>query len=257
MKMRGERSWWWWWEKNQVGGQQRQDERMRTNNVVNAVNNNNNNNEEQDEFVMDNITYLQQELKELAPLAFRARLAAKEYARERSRLPGRIGSMLYDGYRSWIKYGKWKSSGMTWEQVWNKYEDQVLNEVKNNTTTTTAEQQQQLQQQQMFTTFSSGRKDDDVTAATTTNVEIPAIASLLGRDDYSLNDEELTARICLRILERSVVTNDAIDRLFLKRRGAVEDDDIQQQQMQQQEQQVNDVGDGITAALVLLVTIAT
>jgi len=46
-----------------------------------------------------------------------------------------------------------------------------------------------------------------------------------GRGDYEetaaisdgLDDEELTARICLRIMERSVVTNDAIDRLFLKR----------------------------------------
>jgi len=32
-----------------------------------------------------------------------------------------------------------------------------------------------------------------------------------------LDDEELTARICLRILERSVVTNEAIDRLFQQR----------------------------------------
>jgi hypothetical protein len=262
--MKGEQQWWWWKKKrNQVDGcqQREENERMRINNVaVNDINNskttNNNNNHEEDDdefVVLDNITYLQQELKELAPLAFRARLAAKEYARERSRLPGRIGSMLYDGYRSWIKYGKWKSSGMTWEQVWNKYEDQVLNEVKNintvgsNVTTTTATVAQQRQQQQISTPVRTRRSDNDVTAATT-SVEFPTITSLLGGDDtYPLNDEELTARICLRILERSVVTNDALDRLFLKRRVAVEDDDIQQQQMQQQQkQQVNDVGDGST-----------
>ena len=32
-----------------------------------------------------------------------------------------------------------------------------------------------------------------------------------------MDDEELTARICLQILERGVVTNDAFDKLFLKR----------------------------------------
>ena len=144
---------------------------------------------------IDSVTYLQQELKELAPLAFRARLAAKEYARERSRLPARIGSMLYDGYRSWKKYGKWKSTGMTWEQVWNKYEDQVLKEAM----------------------VELGIKMPDSTVEYSA---APTLESLDATED--LDDEELTARICLRILERSVVTNDSIDRLFLKRL-AVED----------------------------------
>lgn len=148
---------------------------------------------------IDNITYLQQELKELAPLAFRARLAAKEYARERSRLPARIGSMLYDGYRSWKKYGKWKTTGMTWEQVWNKYEDQVLKEA--------------MMELGMEMPESSV---DYATASTVERLEVT--------DD--LDDEEITARICLRILERSVVTNDAIDRLFLIRLAV---DDVKQQ----------------------------
>ena len=148
---------------------------------------------------IDNITYLQQELKELAPLAFRARLAAKEYARERSRLPARIGSMLYDGYRSWKKYGKWKTTGMTWEQVWNKYEDQVLKEA--------------MMELGMEMPESSA---DYATASTVERLEVT--------DD--LDDEEITARICLRILERSVVTNDAIDRLFLIRLAV---DDVKQQ----------------------------
>ncbi|KAL9186100.1 hypothetical protein ACHAXT_005338 [Thalassiosira profunda] len=132
-------------------------------------------------------SYLQQELKELAPLAYQARLAAKKYARERSRLPGRIGSMLYDGYRSWRRYGKWKSTGMTWEQVWNKYEDQVLREAR--------------------------EELEDAEEATWPQ---------LLRED--LDDEELTARICLRILERSVVTNEAIDRLFLERLAEAEEE---------------------------------
>jgi len=144
--------------------------------------------------------YLQQELKELAPLAYQARLAAKKYARERSRLPGRIGSMLYDGYRSWRRYGKWKSSGMTWEQVWNKYEDQVLREAESDAKVL----------------FEECLEDENC---------VPSEMSFGDEEEEGLDDEELTARICLRILERSVVTNDAIDKLFLKRLSD-EDDHI-------------------------------
>lgn len=67
--------------------------------------------------------------KELAPLAYEARNAAKKYARERSMVPGRVFSMCYDGYRSWRSYGKWNPEGMTWEQVWEKYEQQIVDEL--------------------------------------------------------------------------------------------------------------------------------
>lgn len=63
---------------------------------------------------------------DLAPLAFEARLAAKKYARERCHLPGRIASMVYDGFRAWKTWVKWSVEDMTWEQIWNKYETQVL-----------------------------------------------------------------------------------------------------------------------------------
>jgi len=144
--------------------------------------------------------YLQQELKELAPLAYQARLAAKKYARERSRLPGRIGSMLYDGYRSWRRYGKWKSTGMTWEQVWNKYEDQVLQEAMGELENGAA-----VDDEAKNTIFNSSTSEE----------KIEGVANSVTRGE-DIDDEELTARICLRILERSVVTNGAIDRLFLK-----------------------------------------
>lgn len=167
-----------------------------------------NNNPHSDEY------YLQQELLSLAPLAYQARLAAKKYARERSRLPGRIGSMLYDGYRSWRRYGKWSSGGMTWEQVWNKYEDQVLREA--------------MEELERDVVVSVGDEEED-------EEEMSNAALLLkwkGEDGVGagaglMNDEELTARICLRILERSVVTNDAIDRLFLKRldEAVIDDED--------------------------------
>lgn len=135
---------------------------------------------------------IKQELKELAPLAYQARVAAKKYARERSRLPGRIGSMLYDGYRQWRRYGKWDNSGMSWEQVWNKYEDQVLSEVM---------------EEMMMTGVEDDVMDDE-------DEELASATASLFSKGNDLDDEELTARICLRILERSVATNEMVDRLF-------------------------------------------
>jgi hypothetical protein len=67
-----------------------------------------------------------QEPQELAPLAYEARVAAKKYARERCIVPGRILSMAYDGFRSWKNYGTWNAEGLSWEQIWYKYEEQVL-----------------------------------------------------------------------------------------------------------------------------------
>jgi len=146
---------------------------------------------------------IKQELKELAPLAYQARVAAKKYARERSRLPGRIGSMLYDGYRQWRRYGKWDNSGMSWDQVWAKYEDQVLGEVM---------EEMMLASSSSSSSSSRGVSDveveeEDVELATTA-------ATLFNNYGNDLDDEELTARICLRILERSVTTNEMVDKLF-------------------------------------------
>ena len=162
--------------------------------------------------------YLQQELKELAPLAYQARLAAKKYARERSRLPGRLGSMLYDGYRSWRRYGKWKSTGMTWEQVWNKYEDQVLREAMEELEDASAKKANEILSESSSSSSSAVDSDNDDIEGMDTS----ALPKVGGED---LDDEELTARICLRILERSVVTNKSIDKLFLRRLAEEEDSD--------------------------------
>lgn len=131
---------------------------------------------------------------ELAPLAYQARVAAKKYARERSRLPGRIGSMMYDGFRQWRRYGKWETNGMTWEQVWRKYEDQILREAM------------------MESGGSEGGNTGALEGFPGLDLEEEGMF-----ENADLDDEQLTARICLRILERSVVTNEAIDKLFLKR----------------------------------------
>lgn len=107
--------------------------------------------------------------KDLAPLAFEARVAAKKYARERCILPGRLASMAYDGFRSWRRWGTWSVEGMSWEQIWNKYETQILEE------------------------YMEDNSDVDL-------------------DELQ---EEITAQICLRILERSCITNETVDKMFL------------------------------------------
>lgn len=68
--------------------------------------------------------------EDLAPLAYRARVAAKLYARERCFLVARVAASMYDGMRTWTKYGSFNSCGMTYQQVWNKYAAQVLEECR-------------------------------------------------------------------------------------------------------------------------------
>jgi len=65
----------------------------------------------------------------LAPLAYEARCAAKQYARERCNMFGRIISIAYDGIRHFIKYGFWSSKGLSWDELWSKYEEQVIQEI--------------------------------------------------------------------------------------------------------------------------------
>eukprot|EP00591_Stephanopyxis_turris_P018628 CAMPEP_0195536582 /NCGR_PEP_ID=MMETSP0794_2-20130614/46337_1 /TAXON_ID=515487 /ORGANISM="Stephanopyxis turris, Strain CCMP 815" /LENGTH=301 /DNA_ID=CAMNT_0040670035 /DNA_START=394 /DNA_END=1299 /DNA_ORIENTATION=- len=67
---------------------------------------------------------------ELAPLAYEARVAAKEYARERCHMPGRLMAVAYDGFRHLKKYGKWSTKGLSWDQIWNKYERQIRKEIQ-------------------------------------------------------------------------------------------------------------------------------
>ena len=59
--------------------------------------------------------------EELAPLAYEARKAAKLYARERCHVPARVAASLYDGFRQFKRYGKFQPSGMSYDQVWDKY----------------------------------------------------------------------------------------------------------------------------------------
>jgi len=113
--------------------------------------------------------------EDLAPLAYRARVAAKLYARERCSLPARIMANLYDGFRQWRKYGHFDTHGMSYQQLWEKYATLVLKECKADAAAAAA--------------------DDD------------------GEDDD--DEDDLTAKICMKILERSCSTNEMVDNLVL------------------------------------------
>jgi len=99
--------------------------------------------------------------EDLAPLAYRARVAAKKYARERSEVPARVAASLFDGWRQFCKYGRFQSSGMSYPQLWEKYATQIMEE-----------------------------------------------------DDFE-NEQDLTSKVCYKILEKSCETNQKVDSLFL------------------------------------------
>ena len=117
--------------------------------------------------------------EDLAPLAYQARVAAKLYARERCQVPFRVFCQLFDGYRQFKKYGKFQTSGMSYDQIFEKYHDQLMLE----------EAQHQLLQQE--------------------DVEPYEV------DEHGLTEQDVTAKICLKILERSCVSNENVDRWVL------------------------------------------
>ena len=67
-------------------------------------------------------------LEERARLASMARHAARLYVRERCHLPSRVVAHLYDGLRHLKEFGTFRVTGMTWEELWDKYEKKILSE---------------------------------------------------------------------------------------------------------------------------------
>ncbi|CAJ1922518.1 unnamed protein product [Cylindrotheca closterium] len=110
--------------------------------------------------------------EELAPLAYNARIAAKEYARSRCVWTARLMTTAFDIYRGRLG----KSSSMSWEELYKKYEAQIVEEECNSEL--------------------NGNQSDD---------------------------EDLTMRIYLRILEKSCSTNQAFDSMFLNEEEDDED----------------------------------
>eukprot|EP00518_Triparma_eleuthera_P002586 CAMPEP_0182453514 /NCGR_PEP_ID=MMETSP1319-20130603/544_1 /TAXON_ID=172717 /ORGANISM="Bolidomonas pacifica, Strain RCC208" /LENGTH=168 /DNA_ID=CAMNT_0024651451 /DNA_START=259 /DNA_END=761 /DNA_ORIENTATION=+ len=62
------------------------------------------------------------QLYELAYLSYSLRQTAKLYARYRCNLPGRLFSHLYSGLRHYVSHGTYDVRGMSWEEIWGKYE---------------------------------------------------------------------------------------------------------------------------------------
>jgi len=117
--------------------------------------------------------------EDLAPLAYQARVAAKLYARERCHLPARIMANLYDGFRTLKRYGRFQPVGMSYEQVWDKYQKVVLEKLQND-------------------------RVDDEDSDFNNN----------GDDDF-IDTDSAIRHICMKILESSCRTNEAVDRWVL------------------------------------------
>lgn len=132
--------------------------------------------------------------EDLAPLAYEARIAAKEYARSRCVWTGRVATSLFDQYRSLRDRGQFlgpgSSASASWEELWDKYEERIVAE----------EHERKLDVQ--------GKKD------------------VREREKNSVVDRDLANRIYMRILERSCATNQAFDSLFLVDDGAEDGNEL-------------------------------
>jgi hypothetical protein len=128
--------------------------------------------------------------EDLAPLAYQARLAAKLYARERSTVPARVAACTLDGLRQFQRYGKFQPAGMTFPQVWQKYETMILKELS---------------------------------------------------ESENAKNEDITAKICLKILERSCHTNEHVDRWILGNNHGEEPKRRHRHAMKQQEKDIDTV----------------
>ena len=131
--------------------------------------------------------------EELAPLAYEARKAAKMYARERCRVPSRVGAYLLDGFRQLRKYGRFQPNGASYEQLWVRYYDE------NGSYNVTNEEWDYL--------FDPNGDSDE-------GIDEDAEDILEGIDD-AVTEEEIVKRTCQKIFEKSRTTNEVIDRLFL------------------------------------------
>jgi hypothetical protein len=143
--------------------------------------------------------------EELAPMAYHARMAAKQYARSRSVWYARAFTALVDQYRNLrgqLAGDNHKSASMTWEQIWSKYEAQIVRE---------------------------------------------ECAHVLESDDTNkkkkkeFQDQDLTMRIYLRILEKSCATNQAFDQMFLTTSNSTDELDALSQVGLQLEQDVREI----------------
>jgi hypothetical protein len=142
--------------------------------------------------------------EELAPMAYHARIAAKQYARSRSVWYARAFTALVDQYRNLRGQlgDNHKSASMTWEQIWSKYEAQIVRE----------------ECAHVLETDDTNKKKK-----------------------IEFQDHDLTMRIYLRILEKSCATNQAFDQMFLTTSNNTDELDVLSQVGLQLEQDVREI----------------
>jgi hypothetical protein len=68
-------------------------------------------------------------LEERARIAAEARHALRVYARERCNLWGRVAAVVYDGVRHFHTFGYWSNTGMSWQEVKDKYTRRAIVEL--------------------------------------------------------------------------------------------------------------------------------
>ena len=132
------------------------------------------------------------EPEELAPLAYKARKAAKLYARERCQVPARLAANLFDGFRQWRRYGRFQPAGMSYEQLWEKYYHEQLQEHCSIDDDCVDEEYM-------------GDLEASMAAAVSRSLEL----------DDSVTEEEIVTQTCQKILEKSCTTNEMVDHMVL------------------------------------------
>jgi hypothetical protein len=141
--------------------------------------------------------------QDLAPLAYQARVAAKLYARERCTVPARISATLFDGFRQWIKYGKFQAHGMTYDQLWEKYAEKIVQET---------EVEHFLHRLgTIVDNAPDGAFGDD-------------------EEECDLDYEDVSEQVCRKILERACVSNEGVDALSLKGQDLADETELQPEQ---------------------------
>ena len=138
--------------------------------------------------------------QDLALLAYKARVAAKLYARERCRVPARIAANLFDGYRQWRKYGSFDCTGMSYQQVWEKYATLIQQE----TTTTTMAGEHENETSDASSHHSNNNNNSNNHSIILHNNNV-----------NNSGKQDITEQICLKILEKSCQSNAMIDELVL------------------------------------------
>lgn len=147
-----------------------------------------------------------EELKpeDLAPLAYQARLAAKMYARERCTVPARIAATLFDGFRQWMKYGKFQGNGMTYDQLWGKYAEKILQETEVG-----------------HLRHADVDIDDDIMIhRDSSDQDTEDEEEEWGLDECEDHYDEISEQVCRKIIERACVSNEGVDAFVLNSKNA-------------------------------------